>query len=133
MKSPRFWIGSAILLGCALAVATGWLWWQPAEEHEFPRLSQRAAKARVWGVIVDARPASAHQAGAIPGSVNIPATWQGRVFESQLEHIRAGSPKGILIYCGKPPCADSLNLARRLKKAGVDNIFILRDGYTGSW
>jgi rhodanese-related sulfurtransferase len=133
MVSRRFVLASFVLLGLALLLAFFWPQQAAPDVSEFPRLSTQAAKSRAWGALVDARPAPAFLAGSIPGAINIPAHWRGPGVEEKIQEVLARSDAGILIFCGAPPCADSLNLARRLKQAGGRNLFILRDGFTGTW
>jgi rhodanese-related sulfurtransferase len=81
-------------------------------------------------VFVDARTREAYRQGHIPGAVNLPDQQFDEFFGPFFEEI---DPERFLItYCEGEHCPLSGSLAEKLREAGYDKVFVLKDGW-GQW
>lgn len=83
------------------------------------------------GIIVDARPAKAFDAGHIPASISIPDTVMMKSADKFLEMLTAKKVTKetlIVTYCGGVTCIKSLNVAKILRDNGYKNVKIYLDG-----
>jgi len=81
-------------------------------------------------VFVDARSPEAYRQGHIPGAVNLPDPQFDEFFGPFFEKT---DPETVIIaYCEGENCPLSANLAQKLRDAGYERVFVLKDGW-GQW
>ena len=83
-----------------------------------------------WGKTVqwvDARPAAEFEAEHIPGAIPLNLEEWDRLFPQFLDQW---SPdKKIVVYCGAASCGLSQEVAERLRKSNIPEVYVLKGGW----
>jgi rhodanese-related sulfurtransferase len=83
-----------------------------------------------WGssvLWVDARPPSEYQAQHMPGAVPLsPENWDNDL-PKFLDAWDSG--RHVVVYCSSTSCELSHEVAKRLEKSGLSNIYVLQGGW----
>jgi rhodanese-related sulfurtransferase len=80
-------------------------------------------------LVLDARPLAQFQEGHLPGAMSLPVQDFEGTFPELAPLVMSGMP--VLVYCTGPRCDESLQLADRLREAGVAEIAIYVEGMQG--
>jgi rhodanese-related sulfurtransferase len=138
----KIWKQSCLLIAAALIAGTVSAFvhplrppWREVEDPAESRWRIDLARAQalmgegpvVW---IDARPRSAHEAGAIPGSLLLnPEEWGELMFEHQIA-LQEAFARPVIVYCDGEDCSRSAEIAGRLRELlGLDPVYVLE----GNW
>ena len=103
----------------------------PAAKAAFPELTWAEAKPLVAAskvILVDARLASAYQAGHIPGAVSLPINFTDPEMAAFKSKYPPNSP--LVVYCGSASCHMAHDLAQKLATFhGFTNVKVMPGGY----
>jgi rhodanese-related sulfurtransferase len=99
--------------------------WTPARPGEVSLDTVQA-----WGNLVlwvDARPSAEYESGHFPGAIKLSMeNWESEL-PAFLDHWVP--EKKIVVYCSSTSCDLSREVAERLEKNGVSNVFVLQGGW----
>lgn len=128
-------IGVLMCLSLSLGLATFQVTQSPP--HLFPVAAPKTSEFPVLStlevvdslrlgdtLLLDARSEEAYKFGHIPGAIPLPPG--STLTSTQSEQAR--NAKLIVVYCGGNDCDASLQAARGLKQAGLQNIAVYEDG-----
>lgn len=79
-------------------------------------------------VFLDARSQLEYEMGHVKGAISLPP----RDFAAQFQDIKPllAGKEAVITYCDGEHCPLSINLAKHLRDAGVQNVFVLKNGWS---
>lgn len=107
---------SSLLVGCAASAPT-------IVNYDW---SQTEAAVGSGGTLIDARSSKGHEAGTIPGSINVPCSSEDAVYAEKLPEDRATE---LVFFCGSSKCSASTKGANAALKLGFTKVAVYKPGY----
>ncbi len=104
---------------------------KPAWEEKLSKGEVTLSIVKAWGkpvLWIDARTRTEFEKGHIPSAKRLNEDEWGSLFMAILESWSPGQP--VVVYCNGETCEASQHVAERLRKSGIESVFVLKGGWS---
>lgn len=108
---------SSLLVGCATSAPT-------FVTYDW---AQTEAAVGNGGTLIDARSTKGHEAGTIPGAINVPCSSEEAVYAEKLPADRSTE---LVFFCGSAKCSASTKGANAALNLGFTKVAVYKPGYS---